>query len=65
MRHYILEYKMEQKLKSQKLKAISRQRETNNLFWKAIKSQVTNEVVKLNLEKDQLTADLVAFGKPQ
>ena len=39
------------------------ERETKNLFWQAINSQVTKEVVRLNLEKDQLSADLSAFGK--
>ena len=45
------------------MKVRSKERETKSLFWKAINSQVTKEVVKLNIEKDQLNADLIAFGK--
>ena len=40
--------KLEQRLKNQKIKALSKQKETKNQFWKALNDHVRQEVVKIN-----------------
>ena len=57
--------KMEQRYKNQKIKAISKQKETKVQFWKALNDHVTQEVVKINLARDLLNADLSTFGRKQ
>ncbi len=56
---------MEQKAKNQKIKELSKQKETKNQFWKALNEHVTQEVVKINLARDLLNADLATFGRQQ
>ena len=50
--NFIKQQKLEQRLKNQKIKALSKQKETKNQFWKALNDHVRQEVVKINKARD-------------
>ena len=35
------------------------------MFWQALKAQVTEEVVKINIKREELSDELHKFGKKQ
>jgi len=52
-----------QKLINQRLKAQTKQREATKHFWDVLQSQVTKEVVKINLERDDISKQLATYGR--
>ena len=64
-RNFILEQKIEQRVKNQKSRARHSQFQNTKMFWQALKAQVTEEVVKINIKREELSDELHKFGKKQ